>query len=426
MDSSNIKNNIKFTEYIIQNNGLRVILHKDITYPIIAVTVLYHVGSKNEKKGNSGFAHFFEHLMFEGSKNIGRGEFFKYVSMNGGISNAYTNQDETCYYEVFPSNQLKLALWLESERMLHAIVDHQGIITQKKVVKEEKKMYIDNSPYKTAINIKIPFLIFKNHKYKNPIIGSIKDINSATYIDFKNFYKNFYNPNNAILSIAGDININNTKQLIKDYFENIPNKNSYIHNNNIKEEIINNKEIKSIYKDKNIKVPAVILAYLSPKKNSYDSYIMSIIDNILSQGESSKIIKNIVNKYQLAAYAGSFLQDLEDYGLFTIYAIINNNIKLDILTEAIDNEIEQLKQNSITQIELDKQINILEKFFIENNSSMLGIASNLSHYSLYYNNTNLINEILNIYKNISINDIKRVANKYLNKNNRVRLYNIPY
>lgn len=420
----NLKNQyINFIEYDLKN-GLHVILHQDNYNPLVAVSVLYHVGSKNEKIGLNGFAHFFEHLMFEGSKNINRGEFFKYVNANGGICNAYTSYDETFYYEVFPSNQIKLALWLESERMMHAKVDKKGIDTQREVIKEEKRMHIDNSPYKSAFNYKIPSLLFKKHPYRLPIIGSINDLNSASEDDYKNFYKKYYVPNNAILSIAGDINISDLKKDIEYYFNDIPKGGKYHIRKKIKEDPIDN-EIKSIYEDNNIKIPAVILSYIGPNKINYDNYVFKIIDNILSQGESSIISKNIVNEKQIAAQAGSFFQDLEDYGIFTIYAIINPNIELDHITNSIDNEIEKFKKYGINQKELDKQINILEKKFLDENVSMLGIASNLAHYKLYYNNTNLINQKLEKYHKINLLDIKRVANKYLNKNQRVRLYNVP-
>lgn len=421
----NLKNqHINFVEYEL-TNGLHVILHQDHRNPIVAVTLLYHVGSKNENIGLNGFAHFFEHLMFEGSKNIPRGEYFKYVSSNGGICNAYTSYDETFYYEVFPSNQIQLALWLESERMMHATVDLQGIKTQKQVVKEEKRMHIDNSPYKSALNIKIPSLLFKKHPYRLPLIGSMADIDAASENDYQNFYKKYYVPNNAILSIAGDINILKIPKYIEYYFGKISHGKRLFNNIKIIQENAITNEIESIYEDKNIQVPAVMLSYRGPNKTNYDSYIFKIIDNIFSQGESSIIANSIVNQQQLAAHAGSFFQDLEDYGIFTIYAILNPNIELDHVTHAIDDEINKFQKYGITQKELDKQINILEKKIIDDNMSMLGIASNLAHYKLYYNNTNIINNILDIYRKINLVDIQRVANKYLNRHQRVRLYNIP-
>ncbi|WP_185862182.1 M16 family metallopeptidase [Blattabacterium cuenoti] len=414
---------IKFFEEKLLN-GLHVILHQDNTNPLVTISVSYHVGSKNETPGRSGFAHFFEHLMFEGSKNIKKGEYFKYIASNGGQNNAYTNHDETCYYEVLPSDRLPLALWLESERMLHAKVDEESINIQRKVVKEEKKMRIENQPYVTAISEKIPSLLFKKHPYKYPVIGFDKDLDLATENDYKKFYKTYYVPNNAVLVLAGDFEMNEARKLIKKYFSSIPKGKMDFRMKKIEEEPIK-KEICSTYVDKNTKVPGVFLSYRVTKITDRDSYILKIIDHVLSSGESSRIMKNVVNTKQMASYAGSFLDTMEDYGIFIIYGLINPGVSLDQLIKIIDEEIDLLKERGITQYELEKQINFFEKKFIYDNYSMGGISAKLSYYYLYYHNANLINTDIEKYRKITVEDIKRVANKYLNKNNRVRLYNVP-
>ncbi len=414
---------IKFLEEKL-SNGLHVILHQDNTNPLVSISVLYHVGSKNETPGKSGFAHFFEHLMFEGSKNIKKGEFFKYIASNGGKNNAYTNHDETCYYEVLPSDRLPLALWLESERMLHAKVDEESINIQREVVKEEKKMRVENQAYVTAVSEVIPSLLFKKHPYRYPIIGFEKDLDAATENDYKKFYKTYYVPNNAVLVVAGDFDMNEARKLIKKYFSTIPKGKIDFRMKKIEEEPIK-EEIFYRYVDKNTKVPGVFLSYRVPKITNEDSYVLKMIDHILSYGESSRIIKNIVNSKQMASYAGSFLDTMEDYGIFIIYGLINPGINLDQLTKIIDEEVDLLKEKGITEHELKKQINFFEKKFLYDNYSMCGIAANLSHYYLYYHNANLINTDIDKYRKITVEDIKKVANKYLNKNNRVRLYNVP-
>ncbi|WP_185850427.1 M16 family metallopeptidase [Blattabacterium cuenoti] len=408
------------------SNGLHVILHQEKTNPLVFVSVLYHVGSKDEEPGKSGFAHFFEHLMFEGSKNLKKGDYFKYIASNGGKNNAYTNQDSTCYYEILPSDSLPLALWLESERMLNAKVDKESINIQREVVKEEKKMRLENQPYVTALYETIPYLLFKKHPYRYPIIGFEKDLDQATENDYKKFYKKYYVPNNAVLVIAGDFDMIETRELIKEYFSLIPEgkidfgtKRIFIKEDPIKEEII------STHVDKNSKVPGIFLSYRLPSISHKDTYVLRIIDHILSSGESSRIIKNIVNIKQKASYAGSFLDLMEDYGIFVIYGLTTPGIDLDNLTKAIDEEIDSLKEKGISQYELEKQINCFERKFISDNYSMVGIASNLIHYYLYYKDTGLINTDIEIYRKITVEDVKRVANKYLNKNNRVRLYNVP-
>ncbi|MFN5846123.1 MAG: M16 family metallopeptidase, partial [Flavobacteriia bacterium] len=211
---------IKYVEYDLPN-GIHVILHEEHTTPIVAVSILYHVGSKNETPERTGFAHFFEHLLFEGSANIGRGEYSELVEKNGGTLNANTSQDRTYYYEILPSNQLELGLWLESERLLHAKVDNTGIETQRSVVKEEKRQRVDNQPYASFITEMFKRM-FTVHPYNWVPIGSMEHLDAAQEEDYVNFYKTFYVPSNATLSIAGDLNVEQTKRWIDKYFASIP------------------------------------------------------------------------------------------------------------------------------------------------------------------------------------------------------------
>jgi len=213
-------NKLEFVEYDL-SNGLHVILYQDKATPIVAVSVMYHVGSKNEDPERTGFAHFFEHLMFEGSDNIGRGEYDKYVQNAGGNLNANTTYDRTYYFETLPSNQLDLGLWLESERMMHAKVDEKGIETQREVVKEERRQRIDNQPYGSILEETFK-RAYHVHPYKWPVIGSMAHLEAAQESDYKQFYKDFYVPNNAVLSIAGDIDIDAAKKSIEKYFASIP------------------------------------------------------------------------------------------------------------------------------------------------------------------------------------------------------------
>jgi zinc protease len=206
---------VEFTEYDLPN-GLHVILHDDHHAPVVAVSVMYHVGSKNEQQGRTGFAHFFEHLLFEGTDNIKRGEFFKIVSANGGQNNANTTQDRTFYYEVFPSNELETGLWLESERMMHPVINEIGVTRQNEVVKEEKRQSLDNRPYGNLITY-ISEGLFTKHPYHNGVIGSMKDLDAAKLGEFKDFFKKYYVPNNAVLTIAGDINVEKTKLILAQY-----------------------------------------------------------------------------------------------------------------------------------------------------------------------------------------------------------------
>ena len=226
---------VAYTEYDLKN-GLHVILHQDKTAPVVAVSVMYHVGSKDENPERTGFAHFFEHLLFEGSDNIKRGEFMKIVSSNGGQNNANTSQDRTFYYEVFPSNQLETGLWLESERMFHPVINQIGVKTQNEVVKEEKRLRVDNQPYGNFIS-EIMKRLFTKHSYNWVPIGSMEHLDASTLEEFKAFNKKYYVPNNAVLVIAGDIDIAKTKTLVEAYFAEIP-KGGPINKNLAKEEPI--------------------------------------------------------------------------------------------------------------------------------------------------------------------------------------------
>src|SRR4051812_765929 len=257
MAASTQAQKVDFTEYNL-SNGLHVILHEDKSVPVVAVSVMYHVGSKNEDTNRTGFAHFFEHLLFEGSENIKRGEFMKIVSSNGGQNNANTTQDRTFYYEVFPSNELELGLWLESERMMHPVINEIGVKTQNEVVKEEKRQRIDNQPYAKFIYTVFAD-VFKEHPYRWAPIGSMAHLEAARLDEFKDFFKKYYVPNNAVLSIAGDIDLEKTKQWVQSYFEPIP-KGAPVTHQKIVEKPMGKEMIDTAY-DANIQIPAIFATY---------------------------------------------------------------------------------------------------------------------------------------------------------------------
>jgi len=310
---------IHFTEYTLPN-GLHVILQEDHSTPIVAVSVMYHVGSKNEDPNRTGFAHFFEHLLFEGSEYIKRGEYMKFIEAAGGELNANTTQDRTFYYEVLPSNQLALALWMESERMLHAKIDTIGVETQRKVVKEEKKQRYDNTPYGQMINV-VYENAYTKYPYKWTPIGKEQYIDQATLPEFMAFYKTFYVPNNAVLVIAGDINPEQAKELINEYFGDIPKGTAPIPRPTEPEPAQTAEKRVNFYD--NVQLPAVILAYHIPKLGTEDYYAVSLLTQILSQGKSSRFEKEIVDKQQKALQTASFDLGNEDPGMVLMLAVAN-------------------------------------------------------------------------------------------------------
>lgn len=412
---------IKFTEYDLAN-GMHVILHQDNSTPIVAVSILYHVGSKNEVPGRTGFAHFFEHLMFEGSPNIPRGEYFKIAQAAGGTLNANTSQDRTFYYELMPSNQLELGLWLESERLLHLRIDSTGVETQRNVVKEERKQSYDNRPYGSIIE-KTMENAFKVHPYKWTPIGYPEDLNKATLQEFMDFHSVYYVPNNATLSIAGDLDLETTKKLVEKYFGDIPRGTKEIYRPQIIEPE-KSAEVRDIVYD-NIQLPAVIMSYHMPAQGTPDSYALSMLTTLLSDGQSSRMYKSIVDQQQKALQVMSFPFALEDPGLFLIFGLVNMGVETSDLEKAIEAEIEKVQNTEISDAEFQKLRNKVENDFITGNSTMTGIAENLANYYVYFKDANLINTEIDRYMKVTPADLKRVALKYLVPANRVVLTYLP-
>lgn len=478
--SAQERKKIEYVEYDL-DNGIHVILHEDHSTPIVAVTMMYKVGSKNENVGRTGFAHFFEHLMFEGTENIDRHQFDKYVENAGGTLNANTSQDRTFYYELLPSNQLELGLWLESERLLHAKVENIGIETQREVVKEEKRQRMDNQPYGSFM-YEIFRRAFKEHPYQWVPIGSMEDLDAAQEEDYINFYRTFYVPHNVTLSIAGDIDVPQTKKWIDLYFASIPNgeklniyrdkeflsvadfgkkyaskvgdvatsakfneeydgsisteqflkkyfpkaseKPNAIPRPTIKEGLLE-KEIRDTVYD-NIQLPAVVMAYRTPELNHKDHYAVEMLTMLLSQGNSSRLIKNIVEKQQKAMVAFSFPFPLEDPGIAITLALANIGTELPDLESAIDKEVEDLQNNLISDEEFEKLKNMVESDFVSSNSTMAGIAESLADYYVYQNNTELINSEVDKYMAVTKEDIMAAAKKYFTPSNRIVLYYLPH
>jgi zinc protease len=413
---------VAFTEYDLKN-GLHVVLHQDKTAPVVAVSVMYHVGSKDEVTGRTGFAHFFEHLLFEGSDNIKRGEFMKLVSSNGGQNNANTTQDRTFYYEVFPSNQLETGLWLESERMMHPVINEIGVKTQNEVVKEEKRLRVDNQPYGNFVS-EIMKRLFTKHPYNWVPIGSMADLDAATLDEFKAFNKKYYIPNNAVLVIAGDIDIAKTKEWVEAYFGPVPAGAPVVRHKAI-EDPITTPIVDTAY-DPNIQIPAIMAAYRIPGMTSKESIALELLSSVLSQGASSRMYKKMVDDKKNALQVGSFNYALEDYGAYIIYALPSSITPLDTLLKDMSDEITRLQTELISEKEFQKLQNQFENDYIGKNARMLGVAENLADgYTFYNKNTNNINTELDEARKVTRQDIQNVAKKYLNANQRVVLYYLP-
>jgi predicted Zn-dependent peptidase len=412
---------VDFLEYDL-DNGLHVVLHQDNTAPVVTVSVMYHVGAKDENPERTGFAHFFEHLLFEGTPNIPRGEWFKIVTANGGTNNANTTQDRTYYYEVFPSNNLELGLWMESERLMHPIINQIGVDTQNEVVKEEKRLRVDNSPYGQWTGEAFKNL-FKEHPYRWTTIGSLDHLDAATLDEFLAFNQKFYIPNNAVLVIAGDIDVPKTKKMVEQYFGPIP-RGKDIVRTKVEEKPIT-EEIKATYYDPNIQIPAVFTVYRTPAMTTRDARVLDMISTILSNGKSSRLYKKLVDEKKKALQIAAFNYSLEDYGAYIILALpLGENTLTDLVAE-MDEEIVKLQSDLISEKELQKLRNKFENQFVNSNSSVEGIANSLANYYMLYKDINLINNEIDIYNSITREEIRDVAKKYLSPNQRLVLDYLP-
>ncbi|MFY7757261.1 MAG: M16 family metallopeptidase, partial [Flavobacterium stagni] len=323
---------VVFEEYDLAN-GMHVILHNDPSAPVVITSVMYHVGAKDERPDRTGFAHFFEHLLFEGTQNIKRGEWFKIVTANGGTNNANTTDDRTYYFEVFPSNNLELGLWMESERLMHPVINQIGVDTQNEVVKEEKRLRVDNQPYGQLI-AEVKRNMFFKHPYRWATIGSMEHLDASTLEEFQAFNKKYYTPNNAVLVVAGQIDVAQTKEWIQKYFAPIP-RGEEIKRETFVEDPIT-KEMHATYEDPNIQKPMVVASYRTPSMKSRDARVLDMISSYLSDGNSSKLYKKIVDDKKMALQIGAFNYSQEDYGMYILYGMPQGDATSADLIKEID------------------------------------------------------------------------------------------
>ncbi|AWM13274.1 insulinase family protein [Flavobacterium sp. NRK F10] len=412
---------VAFEEYDLAN-GLHVVLHQDNSAPVVITSVMYHVGAKDEQPDRTGFAHFFEHLLFEGTKNIDRGEWFKIVTANGGQNNANTTDDRTYYYEVFPSNNLELAIWMESERLMHPVINQIGVDTQNEVVKEEKRLRVDNQPYGNLIKA-VKQNMFKVHPYRWTTIGEMEHLDAATLEEFQAFNKKFYIPNNAVLVVAGQFDTAQAKEWIARYFSPIP-KGTPVTRKHYEEAPIT-ESFKTTWEDPNIQIPMYVACYRTPSMKTRDARVLDMISSYLSDGKSSKLYKKLVDDQKKALQIGAFNYSQEDYGMYFIYSLPMGQTTEEDLLKGIDEEITKLQTELISEKDYEKLQNKFESDYVNSNASVEGIANNLANYYLLYGDINLINTEIDIFRSITREEIKEVANKYLKPNQRMVLDYVP-
>ena len=412
---------VEFKEFDL-DNGLHVIMHQDNTAPVVITSVMYDVGGKDGDRERTGFAHFFEHLLFEGTENIERGEFMKIIPANGGTFNANTSQDRTYYYEIFPSNKLELGLWLESERMLHPVIDQVGVDTQNEVVKEEKRQSYENRPYGGLLKT-IGENLFKAHPYKDKNIGEMEHLDAATLEEFNAYFDKYYVPNNAVLIVAGDIDYNKTEKMVKEYFNEV--KKGPEVTRNFPQETPISETVEATAYDKNIQIPAIIAAYRLPGQATRDARVLDMIATYLSGGKSSVLYKKLIDEQKQALTVQAVNLGQVDYNVFALFALPLGEVELSTLLSEMDEEIVKLQEEMISERDFQKLQNQFESNFVNSNSSVAGIASSLATYYLLYGDVNLINNEIDIYRDITREEIQAAAQKYLNPNQRVEIKYLP-
>ncbi len=396
-------------------NGLQVIYSVDKTAPVVATVVHYRVGSKDEETTKTGYAHFFEHLMFEATDGYKRASIDKFVEEAGGTLNAHTSDDETVFYLKLPAHQIKLALWIESERMRMLHVDKEGVETQRGVVTEELKMRRENSPYGLLFD-KLCEHLNKGTPYYWTTIGSKDHIAAATIQDFKNFYDKYYQPNNATLVICGDINIAETKKWVKEYFGRFP-RAAEPTRNTFNYEPMNGEEREEVT-DEKAQLPLIVLGYRGPSILDPDYYAVNLLTDIMSAGESSRFYQRLVSNDQIAMEASVGGMLMEKGGIIMAYALPTPGKKVKELETTMDDEIQKLLKNGIKDEELQKVKNIKEAQFVSGKKGCLEKAETLAGYNSYQGNPALINTEIDKYLKVTKEDILRVAKKYFGTSNR--------
>ena len=414
-------NEIKFEQETLEN-GLHVIYNIDRSAPVVSTVVHYKVGSKDENPNKTGFAHFFEHLMFEATDDMPRSSIDKYINQAGGSLNAHTSSDETVYKFTVPSDQIKLPLWIEASRMRKLKVQTEGVETQRGVVKEERNVRVDNQPYGDLLE-RMGENLWAGSGYAWPTIGYHEHLNKATIEDFQNFYNQYYQPNNACLVISGDFKISDAKKYVKDYFGSIPKGNEIVRNEMVLNEIKGT--IETTIEDEKAQLPGSFIGFRGPKLGSDDYYALSLLSNIMAAGESSRLYQTLVNEKQLAVASQMMPVSMQYSGALIFVNIPNGNTEVKDLEKALFIEIDKVVKKGVTQEELTKAKNLQEASAIMSNKNTLSKAMSIARYWAYYGDPKMINTEIDRFLAVTQEDIKRVAKKYLATDKKVILTYMP-
>src|SRR5829696_2564714 len=400
---------VDFKETTLKN-GLRVITVEDHSAPVVAISITYNVGSRNERKGRTGFAHLFEHMMFKGSENVGSGEHFMLVFNNGGTMNGTTNEDRTNYFEALPANQLDLALFLEADRMKSLAITKDNLDNQRNAVQDERRLGVDNQAYGKSGEVQQE-LLYDNFAYKHTVIGSMDDLNAASVEDVSSFFKLYYAPNNAVLTLVGDFKTEDALQKIRQNFEAIPSQPTPPAVDMTEPE--QKAERRANVDDALARAPQVDIAFKAVPGNTAEFYALQVLSASLQSGQSSRLYQTLVKDKQLATNVGGFMDEKRGTGALYISATLKQGVKPADVEAAVYAEIERLKKEGIADWELQKAKNNTRRNFINGMQSSLSRAVQIGIYTVYYNDPNLINTRLDKVEAVTKADVGRVANKYL-------------
>ena len=397
------------------DNGLIVHLSENHNSPTIATSLYYDVGSRDEVEGKTGFAHLFEHMMFEGSKNVDKGEHFSYVNKVGGSLNAFTTREYTAYFESIPSNQLELVLWLEADRMKSLLVNVENFNNQLKVVKEEMKSSYINRPY-GQLSLVLGEISHKSYNYKHSTIGLIEDLNSSNVQYAEKFFNKYYNPNNAILTIVGDFKTEEAKKLVEKYFGKVVNKapkKSELKLVDSEEEY----DSEDTINDKLAKLPAIAFSFPAPNYATDEFYSALMLESILFNDESSRLYQHLIKDKEIAVSIYGGISDYSTDNLFYIYSITKKSKENDVIDDILA-ELENIKANGITEEELKKAKTIIKTEFTFKLQSNLEKALLIGKDALLLKNPQEINQFLDKIDAVTSDSVKNYLNKYMNEKNR--------
>jgi zinc protease len=404
------------------DNGLRVVMSEDHSVPVVAVDVWYHVGSAYEEQGRSGFAHLFEHMMFEGSENVGPTEHFHYISNAGGRMNGSTTEDRTNYWEVLPANRLNLGLWLEADRMRSLVITEEKFENQRATVKEERRQGIDNQPYGEAFLVS-DTLCFDGWPYSHTVIGRMVDLDAAQVGDVQAFFDKFYCPSNAVLVLVGDINPKKTRKMVEKYFGDIPPGQASTFP--AWDEPLNKGERRKVVDSPKANVPAMFIGYVVPPHKDPDTPALTLLNNLLVDGESSRLHKRLVKDEEAAFAVFGFMDSRLGASLFRVIVASNAGVDIGDCEKMIYEEIDRVQNEGITKDELEKLKVSFKSDFIEGRQTDLNKAEAIHHYIRFHDNLSEINTDLDKYMAVTADDIQRVAKKYLTPENRTAVTALP-